>query len=113
MNKALVLAKELENYPESMSRKMSVEAVDVMMVLFHIGRLREAGALEVDTHVVTGSGFDLSMDLLDKGWELEYDYIMETLDELFDGQEENPILGGLIYRTQSMSIAEIKAIGNG
>jgi len=109
MNKEEVLNEELKKYPNHMSENMTPEAVDVMMVLFHIGRLKEVGAVSVETHTITGHGFDLAMDLFEKGWVVNILSIFDTLNDIFVGQD-NVQFTGLIHKTQSYSIAELKAI---
>ncbi len=79
------------------------------MVLFHIGRLKEVGAVSVDTHTITGQGFDLAMDLFEKGWKVNILSIFDTLNDIFEGQD-NVQFTALIHKTQGYSIAELKAI---
>lgn len=112
MNREEVLGEELKKFAPSMAKEMSPEAVDVMMVLFHIGRLKDVGALEVETHTVTGNGFDLAMGLFDRGWEVDLVDIFTILNELFE-EQDNIILTGLITKIQTMTSAEIRKLGEG
>jgi hypothetical protein len=113
MDREKVLAEVLENYPNELDDLIVPDAADVMMVIFHIGRMKDSGGfLEVETHKLTGSGFDLAMDLYDKGWRVKLERIFDVLNDMFEDQN-NVMLATLLFTSQRMSIAEMKAIGNG
>ena len=100
MNKEEILDRALEKH----THMMSVEAADVMVILFQIGRLKEAGFIEVDTHQITGKGFDLCMDIIEEGWIVDGEVIIKFLDELFEDMD-NTGLFALLMAVQEMGIS--------
>jgi hypothetical protein len=113
MDKEKVLSAALANYPNKNNNLMSASAGDMMMVIFHLGRMKDAGGFdELETHKLTGSGFDLASDIYELGWRVDLETIFEMLNEIFEDQD-NKMLATLIFATQRMSIAEMKEMGNG
>ncbi len=89
MEKEQILAEALEKYPSSMREKISVNACEVMMVIYHLGRMKDCGGfLEVQTHELTGMGLDLAKEIHENGWKLELEKIFEVLNDIFEKIEE-------------------------
>lgn len=87
MNKKQILEKLAEKDP--IFADMKVEHADVMLMIFYINKLKEAGFIQGGADV-TVKGFDLSMDLKEAGWRLSQKDIVDVIigAEMTDTKEE-------------------------
>lgn len=108
MNKEKILKDVLAKYPSNVTEGINVDSVTALLVVFHLGRMKEAGVFDdIETHKVTGEGFNLGMDLLEHKWDLGLMDIFFVLNDIFEGQN-NMMLAGILHSTQFMSISEMK-----
>ena len=53
--------------------------IDLMVLFYYMGRLKELGLIDGGSVNVTTKGFDVALDIIEQGWELTSDDIIELL----------------------------------
>lgn len=50
----------------------SMGALDQLVVIYYMGRLKQLGLIEVDGITITGKGFDTAADAIEAGWRVDH-----------------------------------------
>jgi hypothetical protein len=83
-----------------------IEHANIMLIVYYINRLKELGFIQGGSDI-TITGFDLAMDLIEAGWKLTSEEIMEYIlgCDFAETEEEAVGMAGLTYEMQEKGFA--------